>query len=132
MLICRQYVLTSREKDISQNWPFHEKYFQVCLKHGIIDVLPPLELLLEDKDVKHHREECVRSDSLSTEDNFGVTVGGGKMENVEGKSYTTTSKISRHKQRKDKRKRKKRSMAEIYAVAKACTLEELVNGVDKF
>lgn len=90
----------------------------MCLKHGITDVLPPLELLLGDKDVKNYREECVRSDILSTEDNFGVTVGEGKMENVEGKSYTTTSNISRHKQRKDKRKRKKRSMAEIYAVAK--------------
>lgn len=40
---CRQYVLASRQKDIFHCWPFPKKYLQICLKHGIKNVLPPLE-----------------------------------------------------------------------------------------
>lgn len=39
----RQYVLASRQKDILRNWPFPVKYLQICFKHGINNVLPPLD-----------------------------------------------------------------------------------------
>ncbi|KAH0981444.1 hypothetical protein GBA52_008621 [Prunus armeniaca] len=39
----RQYVLACRQKDVLSNWPFPEKYLQICLNYGISDVLPPLE-----------------------------------------------------------------------------------------
>lgn len=42
-LYYRQYVLASRQKDILRSWPFPEKYLQICFKHGISNVLPPLE-----------------------------------------------------------------------------------------
>ncbi|BAT93567.1 uncharacterized protein HKW66_Vig0199560 [Vigna angularis] len=39
----RQYVLASRHRNFFQNWPFHEKFLQLCLKHGLEEkeVLPP-------------------------------------------------------------------------------------------
>ncbi|XP_059448310.1 uncharacterized protein LOC132179587 [Corylus avellana] len=39
----RQFVLASRQNDILRSWPFPEKYLQICFKHGIRNVLPPLE-----------------------------------------------------------------------------------------
>ncbi|CAN6450555.1 unnamed protein product [Victoria cruziana] len=39
----RDYVCRARKKDISQNWPFSHPYLQVCLDHGVKDVLPPFE-----------------------------------------------------------------------------------------
>ncbi|EXC14266.1 hypothetical protein L484_021765 [Morus notabilis] len=39
----RQYVLAYRQKDFFHNWPFPEKYLQMCLSHGINDALPPFE-----------------------------------------------------------------------------------------
>ncbi|KAJ1400236.1 hypothetical protein SESBI_29796 [Sesbania bispinosa] len=39
----RQYVSAWRQKNISGNWPFPEKYLQMCVERGIKDVLPPFE-----------------------------------------------------------------------------------------
>ncbi|RDX89201.1 hypothetical protein CR513_29098, partial [Mucuna pruriens] len=39
----REYVLASRYISILGNWPFHEKHLQLCLKHGIKEVFPPLK-----------------------------------------------------------------------------------------
>ncbi|XP_044473381.1 uncharacterized protein LOC123201881 [Mangifera indica] len=39
----RDYVFTSRGKDIKKNWPFSLKNLQLCLKHGVKDVLPPFQ-----------------------------------------------------------------------------------------
>ncbi|XP_048227530.1 uncharacterized protein LOC8267943 [Ricinus communis] len=41
----RDYVFTARSKDIKKNWPFSLKNLQLCLKHGVKDVLPPFQLL---------------------------------------------------------------------------------------
>ncbi|KAI4344860.1 hypothetical protein L6164_012047 [Bauhinia variegata] len=40
----RQYVVSLRPKNIYACWPFTEKYLQLCLNHGLKDVLPPIEL----------------------------------------------------------------------------------------
>ncbi|XP_008805510.2 uncharacterized protein LOC103718455 [Phoenix dactylifera] len=39
----RDYVFTSRSKGIGTNWPFPQELLQLCLKHGISDLLPPFE-----------------------------------------------------------------------------------------
>ncbi|CAJ2631109.1 unnamed protein product [Trifolium pratense] len=41
----RQYVLACRQKSVSHSWPFPNKYLQMCLNHGLKDVLPPFESL---------------------------------------------------------------------------------------
>ncbi|KAL2323864.1 hypothetical protein Fmac_022922 [Flemingia macrophylla] len=37
----RQYALASRHRSTLHSWPFHEKHLQLCLKHGLKEVLPP-------------------------------------------------------------------------------------------
>ncbi|KAL3508299.1 hypothetical protein ACH5RR_027700 [Cinchona calisaya] len=39
----RDYVFDSRSKDIKKNWPFSQENLQLCLKHGVTDVLPPFQ-----------------------------------------------------------------------------------------
>ncbi|KAL5216072.1 hypothetical protein ABZP36_007473 [Zizania latifolia] len=39
----RDYVFTSRSKDIKNSWPFHPRSLQICQKHGVKDPLPPFE-----------------------------------------------------------------------------------------
>ncbi|XP_065863016.1 uncharacterized protein [Euphorbia lathyris] len=41
----RDYVFTARSKDIKKNWPFSFKNLQLCLKHGVKELLPPLQPL---------------------------------------------------------------------------------------
>ncbi|KAH6822838.1 hypothetical protein C2S53_017237 [Perilla frutescens var. hirtella] len=41
----RDYVFNVRGKDIKNNWPFSQKNLQLCLKHGVKDVLPPFQSL---------------------------------------------------------------------------------------
>ncbi|XAR72362.1 hypothetical protein NMG60_11018975 [Bertholletia excelsa] len=39
----RDYVFSSRSKDIETNWPFSPKDLQLCLKHGVKELLPPFQ-----------------------------------------------------------------------------------------
>ncbi|KAI3466361.1 hypothetical protein Pfo_023024 [Paulownia fortunei] len=41
----RDYVFNTRGKDIKTHWPFSPKNLQLCLKHGVKDVLPPFQTL---------------------------------------------------------------------------------------
>ncbi|KAL8469538.1 hypothetical protein ACS0TY_032399 [Phlomoides rotata] len=41
----RDYVSNTRIKDIKNSWPFSQKNLQLCLKHGVKDVLPPFQSL---------------------------------------------------------------------------------------
>ncbi|KAG8365207.1 hypothetical protein BUALT_Bualt18G0080400 [Buddleja alternifolia] len=41
----RDYVFNRRGKDIKTHWPFSAKNLQLCLKHGVKDVLPPFHTL---------------------------------------------------------------------------------------
>ncbi|XP_057983827.1 uncharacterized protein LOC131168417 isoform X2 [Malania oleifera] len=41
----RDYVCSSRSKDIKTNWPFSQRNLQLCLKHGVKDLLPPFQPL---------------------------------------------------------------------------------------
>ncbi|KAK6947162.1 hypothetical protein RJ641_000635 [Dillenia turbinata] len=39
----REYVFTARSEDIKRNWPFSLESLELCLKHGVKDVLPPFQ-----------------------------------------------------------------------------------------
>ncbi|XP_019183187.1 PREDICTED: uncharacterized protein LOC109178111 [Ipomoea nil] len=39
----RDYVFGSRSKNIKTNWPFSQKCFQLCLDHGVKELLPPFQ-----------------------------------------------------------------------------------------
>lgn len=41
----RDYVCSTRSKDIATNWPFSEKNLQLCRKHGVTNLLPPFQSL---------------------------------------------------------------------------------------
>ncbi|KAL3614752.1 hypothetical protein CASFOL_041509 [Castilleja foliolosa] len=52
----RGYVYKTRSKDIKTHWPFSSKKLQLCLKHGIKDVLPPFETL---ESVRNPYSDCL-------------------------------------------------------------------------
>lgn len=39
----RDYVFALRDKSIGKSWPFSSQLLQLCLKHGIRDILPPFD-----------------------------------------------------------------------------------------
>lgn len=177
----RQYVLAAREKDVSCNWPFPEKYLRVCQKHGISNLLPTLEPLVlatnqshkEGLSLNYTQEEIINADYVISIDGHKENIEGCDLNSevssqacnlslssdickhkennslssdivhvpgspeiqlstttpslhphfVQSTEALTSTKRSKHKQRKCKRKRKKRSMVDIFAVAKRCTLE---------
>ncbi|XP_051134976.1 uncharacterized protein LOC127254118 [Andrographis paniculata] len=43
----RDYVFNARRKDIENHWPFSPENLQLCLKHGVKDVLPPFDSSVE-------------------------------------------------------------------------------------
>ena len=58
MHFCRQYVFACRQKGLLQSWPFSEKCLQMCLSHGLKNVLPPFglhnELVSEESSASHN------------------------------------------------------------------------------
>ncbi|KAL4185958.1 hypothetical protein AMTRI_Chr10g8370 [Amborella trichopoda] len=78
----REYVLAARNRDIGTNWPFSPQYLQLCVKHGVRNLLPPFEspdivrdpsfrkaVIFDDfgsKDVDHTNGELVNSKSTSS------------------------------------------------------------------
>ncbi|XP_062079104.1 uncharacterized protein LOC133783482 [Humulus lupulus] len=63
----RDYVFTSRNKDIKTNWPFSQENLQLCLKHGVKDVLPPFQALDSVRNQTFRR--CTIEDENITSDN---------------------------------------------------------------
>ncbi|KAL8237563.1 hypothetical protein R6Q59_018644 [Mikania micrantha] len=51
----RDYVFSLRSKDIACNWPFSSTSLQLCLKHGVKNLLPPFQTL-----------DCLRNNSSLT------------------------------------------------------------------
>ncbi|KAK9057152.1 hypothetical protein SSX86_024519 [Deinandra increscens subsp. villosa] len=51
----RDYVFGLRSKDIACNWPFSSKSLQLCLKHGVKNLLPPFQSV-----------DCLRNNSSLT------------------------------------------------------------------
>ncbi|PNX99074.1 hypothetical protein L195_g022335 [Trifolium pratense] len=131
----RQYVLACRQKSVSHSWPFPNKYLQMCLNHGLKDVLPPFESL-KVKVQQHVIEQ--NQQNIKNECDFNVSHGEVSYKKVtkeyEWPSTFTLNQSSIHvhkilpsKLMKDKRKRrkgrcKKRSMVDILAVARHSTL----------
>ncbi|XP_044490993.1 uncharacterized protein LOC123215019 [Mangifera indica] len=78
----RDYVFTSRGKDIKKNWPFSLKNLQICLKHGVKDVLPPFQSIGVVKTQATKRwtvdTSSVEKKSIS---NFDAELGSGSNNN---------------------------------------------------
>ncbi|KAI3890246.1 hypothetical protein MKX03_021250 [Papaver bracteatum] len=53
----RDYVLAARDKNISRNWPFPEKYLQTCMIYGVSKVLPPFDSHKSVKNKLYRREK---------------------------------------------------------------------------
>uniref|UniRef100_A0A803LTE7 Uncharacterized protein n=1 Tax=Chenopodium quinoa TaxID=63459 RepID=A0A803LTE7_CHEQI len=150
----RQYVYLSRQKNIFQNWPFPEKYLKSCLEYGVTNVLPPLEarVVLERKSIscdkgnvanvgndhdtlveatismKSEQFQLVTlscNDQKQEEENPSDVLSPGYryMNEVTPISPSVVSAREGNKTRKWRRKMK--TMAEIFATAKHCTLEEV-------
>lgn len=64
----RDYVFSTRSKDINTNWPFSQKNLQLCLKHGVKDLLPPFQPLesLRNRSI----ERCTVETSLINNQNI--------------------------------------------------------------
>ncbi|KAL5703243.1 hypothetical protein ACHQM5_028358 [Ranunculus cassubicifolius] len=166
----RNYVLEAREQDIRNNWPFHDRYLDICTKHGINGLLPPFEsqdssryssygqhtqsccaqegdgyigpkkdscvgVNKEKEFVKVESNTCIdeavseitkQMSPLSLSVNKNQQGDSGLSSDIPSLSMEQTIKSFCKKRKKYKGKRKKRSMAEIYADAKPCTLEDLV------
>ncbi|XP_023007672.1 uncharacterized protein LOC111500225 [Cucurbita maxima] len=60
----RDYVFGCRSKDIENNWPFSLKNLQLCLKHGVKDLLPPFQ---SPNRVRNQRGESSTSSVLHGE-----------------------------------------------------------------
>ncbi|PIN11867.1 hypothetical protein CDL12_15526 [Handroanthus impetiginosus] len=104
----RDYVFNTRGKDIKNHWPFSPKNLQLCLKHGIKDVLPPfqtLESVRNPPTVKSAAENIsnsvAKSDHLSSNDagqelalNIENNKSSGSEEDKECPSTTTSLSCS--------------------------------------
>ncbi|KAA8527134.1 hypothetical protein F0562_008637 [Nyssa sinensis] len=70
----RDYVFGARSKDINTNWPFSQKNLQLCLKHGVKDLLPPFQPL---DSVRHQSvERCAVESPLLDKEYIGSSDGG--------------------------------------------------------
>lgn len=77
----RDFVFSARNKDISLNWPFSQKNLQLCLQHGVKNVLPPFQPMdsLKESSIKRcsaeeslHSEESTLEEKASTLKNHHV------------------------------------------------------------
>lgn len=85
----RDFVFAARNKDISLNWPFSQKNLQLCLKHGVKDVLPPFQPMdsLRESSMKRYTAETSCNSEESNLDNRPVLL----------KNHLTTSITKDHR-----------------------------------
>ncbi|KAL2923897.1 hypothetical protein RDABS01_015388 [Bienertia sinuspersici] len=62
----RDFVFSTRNKDISLNWPFSQKNLQLCMRHGVKDVLPPFQPM--DSVRESSIKRCLAEKSLISEE----------------------------------------------------------------
>ncbi|XP_071730293.1 uncharacterized protein [Rutidosis leptorrhynchoides] len=85
----RDYVYGSRFKNIACNWPFSHKSLQLCLLHGVKNILPPFESL------DSLRTNCVDANRLRNEVNLSCFDGkstNGQSHIEEDLAYAKSSK----------------------------------------
>ncbi|KAL2523846.1 hapless 8 [Abeliophyllum distichum] len=70
----RDYVFDTRSNDIKTNWPFSQKKLQLCLKHGVKDLLPPFQAL-----------DSVRNPSIEKCSVEGISIDKENISNYDGK-----------------------------------------------
>ncbi|KNA13989.1 hypothetical protein SOVF_111480 [Spinacia oleracea] len=61
----RDFVFAARNRDISLNWPFSQKNLQLCLKHGVKNVLPSFQPLDSPRDSSMN---CLAENILRSEE----------------------------------------------------------------
>lgn len=67
-------MFSTRSKDINTNWPFSQKNLQLCLKHGVKDLLPPFQPL---ESVRNRSiERCTVETSLINNQNLTIDLDG--------------------------------------------------------
>lgn len=89
---CRDYVFTSRSKDIKKNWPFSLKNLRLCLRHGVKDVLPPFQSLASVK--TQSLKPCTvvdESNSLAEKNNIISSSGPNNNNNNSSNNIDITS-----------------------------------------
>ncbi|XP_021749218.1 uncharacterized protein LOC110714971 [Chenopodium quinoa] len=124
----RHYVYLSRQKNTFQNWPFQEKYLKSCLEYGVTNVLPPLEArgVLERTSISYDERNVA---NVGNDHDLVETTLSMKSEQVQYINEVTAinpSAISAQEGNKTRKwRRKMKTMAEIFATAKRCTLEEV-------
>ncbi|PSS05986.1 Dentin sialoprotein [Actinidia chinensis var. chinensis] len=64
----RDYVFSSRSKDIKTNWPFSQKNLQLCLNYGLKDLLPPFHPIEFVRNQPNER--CAVETSLAEKENI--------------------------------------------------------------
>ncbi|KAL3503700.1 hypothetical protein ACH5RR_038149 [Cinchona calisaya] len=76
----RDYVFNSRSKDIRNNWPFSQESLELCLKHGVADLLPPFE----SPDIVRNPplESCTNDSLLSEKENISYSNGEPQSDRV--------------------------------------------------
>ncbi|PSR85443.1 Dentin sialoprotein [Actinidia chinensis var. chinensis] len=64
----RDYVFSSRSKDIKTNWPFSQKNLQLCLNYGLKELLPPFHPIEVVRNLSNER--CAVETSLIENENI--------------------------------------------------------------
>ncbi|KAL7143007.1 hypothetical protein ABFS83_08G162300 [Erythranthe nasuta] len=83
----RDYVSSTRDEDIETHWPFSSKSLQLCLNHGVKDVLPPFQTIesVRKLPLKFGAQNVLGSDSV---DVFGRKLDSD-IENRKSSSLST-------------------------------------------
>ncbi|KAG6414347.1 hypothetical protein SASPL_127067 [Salvia splendens] len=100
----KDYVFNTRGKDIKNNWHFSQKNLQLCLKHGVKDVLPPFHSLgsVTNKTTDQLLVVDSLSDGVSRRRDFGWSSSGviGQTEELRSDEVETTLAVSRRRRQR--------------------------------
>ncbi|EPS64211.1 hypothetical protein M569_10569 [Genlisea aurea] len=146
----RDYVFNSRAEDLESYWPFSKRSLQICLKHGVRDVLPPYQslrslrnqMVMEDvrKLSKLRINGGLESEEFTSSKVCPVCKAFSSPSNTtlnahidqclaaaaEPAAESASKKPgAKHGGGGRTERRKVRSMADVYAAARRCTLEDL-------
>ncbi|CAH8301407.1 unnamed protein product [Eruca vesicaria subsp. sativa] len=144
----RDYACNNRSKNIQKSWPFSSTSLQLCLKHGLSDPLPSMQplnsvvshppeasslkkpdiALVEAISCKRKFEKLVLNHALAeSKHGFenGSLVSNSKSKIKVANIDSGQQAISKPSNPRGKPRMKVKTMVDIYAAAKGCTLEDI-------
>ncbi|KAG9159868.1 hypothetical protein Leryth_007868, partial [Lithospermum erythrorhizon] len=68
----RDYAFSNRSKDIKTSWPFSGKSLQLCLNHGVKDLLPPFQSLGAVKKPATAQRSTIATSLFSKENQYHI------------------------------------------------------------